>query len=91
MFDVSDLTSLSEIDFWVETIRKRCDNVPILLIGNKSDLTEHLEGAKVLADNVVKKHNLMGYYEVSALESKNIESTFRIVTDTILEKFNPKV
>ena len=91
MFDVSDLTSLSEIDFWVETIRKRCDNVPILLIGNKSDLTEHLEGAKVLADNVVKKHNLMGYYEVSALESKNIESPFRIVTDTILEKFNPKV
>lgn len=91
MFDVSDLTSLSEIDLWVETIRKRCDNVPILLIGNKSDLTEHLERAKILADNVVKKHNLMGYYEVSALESKDIESTFKIVTDTILEQLNLKI
>ena len=89
MFDVSDLTSLKGIDSWMGVIRKRCYNVPIMLLGNKADLMEHLERAKALADSIVKKHGLMGYYEISALKSKNIELILATMAETILQKYNP--
>ena len=92
MFDVSDLTSLNEIDSWMEVIRERYkpeDNVPIMLLGNKADLTEHLESAKVLADSLVKKHGLMGYYEISVLDSTNLELTLRTMAETLVQKLKP--
>lgn len=90
MFDISDLNSLEEIDSWMGVIRKQCSDIPIMLLGNKADLTEHLERSKVLADSIVKKHRLMGYYEMSALESRNIEPIFTIIAETLLEIFKYK-
>lgn len=92
MFDVSDLTSLNEIDSWMEVIRQRYEpesNIPIMLLGNKADLTEHLKPAKALADSLVKKHSLMGYYEISVLDSTNIELTLRTMAETLLQKLKP--
>ncbi len=94
MFDVSDLTSLNEIDSWMKVIRERYkpeDNVPIMLLGNKADLTEHLGSAKALADPLVKKYGLMGYYEISALKSKNIELISATMAETLLKKLNPNL
>lgn len=85
MFDISDLNSLKEIDSWMGVIRKQCHDIPIMLLGNKADLTEHLERSKVLADSIVKKHRLMGYYEMSALESRNIELIFKEIAEALLE------
>ena len=90
MFDISELNSLKEIDSWMGVIRKQCNDIPIMLLGNKADLTEHLERSKVLADSIVKKHRLMGYYEMSALESRNIEPIFMEIAETLLEKFGYK-
>jgi GTPase SAR1 family protein len=85
MFDISDLNSLKEIDSWMGVIRKQCNDIPIMLLGNKADLTEHLERSKVLADSIVKKHRLMGYYEMSALDLKNIGPIFTMIAETLLE------
>ena len=90
MFDISDLSSLNEIDNWMEVIRKGFPkySVPIMLLGNKADLTDHLEPAKALADSLVKKHSLMGYYDISALKSINVELTFRTMAETLLKKLS---
>ena len=92
MFDVSDLTSLNEIESWMEVIRTHkslSKNIPIMLLGNKADLTEHREPAKVLADSLVKKHDLMGYYEISVLDSANIELTLKTMAETLVQKLKP--
>lgn len=91
MFDVSNLNSLNEIDSWMRVIRKRCKHIPVMLLGNKSDLTEHLESAKVLAESIVKKYHLKGYYEISALESKNIELILTTMAKTFLKKHFPNL
>jgi len=93
MFDVSNLTSLNGIDSWMEVIRKRFPkyNIPIMLLGNKADLTDHLESAEALADSLVKKHSLMGYYEISSLKSKNIEPTLKAMADFILKNHYPNL
>lgn len=90
MFDISDLNSLKEIDSWMGVIRKQNNDSPIMLLGNKADLTEHLERSKAIADSIVKKHRLMGYYEISALESRNIGLIFTIIAETLLEKLGYK-
>ena len=87
MFDVSNLNSLNEIDSWMKVIRKRCKHIPVILLENKSDLTEHLEPAKVLADSIVKKYRLMGYYEIFAKDSTNAELLFTTLAETILQKY----
>ena len=89
MFDISNLTSLNGIDSWMEVIRKRFPkyNIPIMLLGNKADLMDHLEPVKALADSLVKKHGLMGYYEISALKSKNTELILATMAETILQKY----
>ena len=86
MFDVSDLNSLNEIDSWLSDIRKRCRDIPVMLLGNKSDLTDHLEPAKALAESIVKKYGLMGYYEISAKDSTNVELILITIAETILKK-----
>ena len=71
MFDVSDHSSLDKIDDWMSVIRNnpRCRNIPIMLLGNKADLSEHLASSKHLANSLVKKYSLAGYYEISAFET----------------------
>jgi len=89
MFDISDLTWLNRIDSCIEVIRERFPkySVPIMLLGNKADLTEHLGPAKALDDAIVKKYGLMRYYEISALKSKNIELILATIAETILQKY----
>ena len=90
MFDVSNLNSLKEIDEWIELIKKQSlGDLPILLLGNKADLTEHLESAKLLADSIVDKHHLLGYLEISALKSSNLEIIIDTIAKTVLQRFEP--
>jgi len=91
MFDVSDLNSLNEIDSWMSVIRKRRKDIPVILLGNKSDLTEHLEPTKALAESIVKKYHLKGYYEISALESKDIELILATIAEALLKKHFPNL
>ena len=89
MFDISDQTSLDEIDDWMSVIngyRRSFGYAPIMLLGNKADLTEHLASSKILADSIVKKYSLTGYYEISAFETKDIESIFAELTNLLFKK-----
>jgi len=86
MFDISNLRSLSEIDSWMAVIRNVCKGIPVMLLGNKADLAEHLEPAKALADSLVEKYGLTGYYEMSALKSKNTEQILTTMTKTLMKR-----
>ena len=93
MFDVSDLTSLNGIDSWMKGIGIRFPNynIPIMLLGNKTDLISHLKPAKALADSTVKKFGLMGYYEISASKSMNVEPTIKVMADIVLKNYYPNL
>jgi GTPase SAR1 family protein len=86
MFDVSDLTSLNSIDYWVKDFKTQCRNSPIFLLGNKADKKNHLKIAKALADSLVIKYQLMVYYEISAIKSWNIEPIFNDLSNYFVQK-----
>ncbi|MFX0074351.1 MAG: hypothetical protein ACFE96_02840 [Candidatus Hermodarchaeota archaeon] len=87
IFDVSNPTSLDLFEYWMEIIKKNCGNSPTALLGNKADLKNHLKDAKALADSLVKKYQLMAYYEISALQSWNIKPIFNDLTNYFAQIF----
>jgi GTPase SAR1 family protein len=89
MFDISDLSSIDLIDSWMKDIKEKCHNNLIILLGNKIDLTKHLKGSKALADSLVRKYQLKGYYEISALRSWNIAQIFDDLAHHFQQIFPP--
>ncbi len=54
-FDLSKKNSFSNVDYYLEEIRNKCgSDMPLLIIGNKSDLTKLLMTTKLMK-NYVKK------------------------------------
>ena len=88
VYDVADKRSFSDLDIWIEEIKKNTikKDLSIILVGNKIDLKFRYitsEEAKNFADN----NNLM-YCETSSKEGLNVEQAFEMVTKDIIIKQN---
>lgn len=80
IFDLTRPQTLDEIDDTIKTAEK-CDIEPnrILLVGNKSDLTDQIAIPDEYALKLVKKYNLFDYIKTSAKNGMNIEYVFKLV------------
>ena len=67
--------------------RKNIDNlnIPMILVGNKSDLDDQREVPRESAQNLAVKFKCE-YIETSAKTGSNIELIFRTLTKLVLEK-----
>lgn len=73
MFDLTSRLSYHNCQHWVNQIRSTCGNIPTILVGTKSDITER----KVLAEDIDPHHQLGSfYYDVSAKSGYQIEKPF---------------
>jgi small GTP-binding protein len=76
VFDITDRKSFDEILGWLSDVRSLCDpEVPILLVGNKSDDAEHRTVTATEAEEFSKRHNLI-YQETSAKTGNGIREGF---------------
>jgi len=73
MFDVTSRTTLKHVPNWHRDLVRVCDNIPIVLVGNKVDIKDR----KVKARQVTfhRKRNLP-YYDISAKSNYNYEKPF---------------
>lgn len=79
-------------DFFNE-IRNTAGNIPILLIGNKSDLKESV-GEVVKRDKIIQmvnQYNLFEYVETSALENVNVNLLFNRLSTCALLELKPRL
>ena len=90
MFDVCDKRSFSDLDIWLDEIKKNTpkDDVSIVLCGNKIDLNFRNITFEE-ANNFAQKNGLL-YSETSAKEGNNIEVAFENVTKDIIQKMGKK-
>ena len=76
VFDLTFLDSIKIAKSWINELRKQGPiGVPIVILGNKSDLKEEI----VVSEETIKElSNSIGadYFEVSALNGKNVEESF---------------
>ncbi|KAJ1735574.1 GTP-binding nuclear protein gsp1/Ran [Coemansia sp. Benny D160-2] len=77
MFDVTSRITYKNVPNWHRDLVRVCENIPIVLCGNKVDIKER----KVKAKNITfhRKKNLQ-YYDISAKSNYNFEKPFLWLT-----------
>ncbi|KAK0703274.1 GTP-binding nuclear protein [Lasiosphaeria miniovina] len=81
MFDVTSRITYKNVPNWYRDLIRVCNNVPVVLCGNKVDMKER----KVRAKNITfhRKKNLQ-YYDISAKSNYNFEKPFSWLTRKLL-------
>ncbi|KAG2387446.1 hypothetical protein C9374_001778 [Naegleria lovaniensis] len=73
MFDVTSRATYKNVPTWHRDIVRVCENIPIVLVGNKVDVADRKVKPKSI--NFHRKKNLQ-YYDVSAKSNYNFEKPF---------------
>lgn len=74
VFDLARQDTFDHVTKWHEQIvRYASDEVPIIVVGNKSDLEKVVEESAI---NAICKDKYMHYYEASAANGNNVEQVF---------------
>merc|ERR1712029_935429 len=87
MFDVTSRITYKNVPNWHRDLVRVCENIPIVLTGNKVDVKERKVKAKTITFH--RKKNLQ-YYDISAKSNYNFEKPFlwlarKLVGDPNLE------
>lgn len=93
VFDLSRPKTFEKIEIYINEIRKTAGNIPIILVGNKSDLKESV-GETVPHEKIVQmmnQHNLFEYIETSALQNKNVDNLFNRMAVMSLLDLRPRL
>lgn len=81
VFNLNDLTSFQDINFWLTKLKELSGDVPYILVGNKSDLERKID--KSLIDDEVRKLGVQ-YFETSAKLNENVDFAFESLSIQIL-------
>ncbi|KAG9617567.1 ras-domain-containing protein, partial [Aureobasidium melanogenum] len=73
MFDVTSRITYKNVPNWHRDLVRVCENIPIVLCGNKVDVKERKVKAKTITFH--RKKNLQ-YYDISAKSNYNFEKPF---------------
>ncbi len=81
VFNLNDLSSFQDINFWLTKLKELSGDVPYILVGNKSDLERKID--KSLIEDEVKKLGVQ-YFETSAKLNENVDAAFESLSIQIL-------
>lgn len=93
VFDLTRPDTFENIKNYINDMRERSGNIPIFLVGNKSDLKETI-GETIPYEKIIRKvnkHNLIGNIETSALTNKNVEILFKNLSMGALFDLKPRL
>ena len=94
-FDLTNQVSFQNVRHWITSIYKHIgdDSLPKILVGNKLDLIEQ-SGDYVSRDEAraLAEEHKMNYFEVSAMEGRNISDMMNSVITQVYEaKLKPNL
>ncbi|KAF2076020.1 hypothetical protein CYY_002680 [Polysphondylium violaceum] len=88
VYDVASRESYNHITNWLSDARAlACKDVTIILVGNKSDLTQEREVTFLEASRIAQENDLL-FLETSALSGDNIEEIFYKCARSIVSKID---
>lgn len=88
VYDLTDKESLKYASFWKHDIDKKVVTdqmkpIPCLLLGNKSDITKERIHKSNEIKHFCERNGFVGYFEVSAKTSENVENSVLFLVDYI--------
>jgi small GTP-binding protein len=85
MFDLTRPITFESIEHWLGIVRITNPELPVLLLGTKSDL---LEGPETIDPNYIedscKKFNLFNYLKLSSKTGENVNASFDMLAEEIV-------
>ncbi|MCP4762312.1 MAG: GTP-binding protein, partial [archaeon] len=79
LFDLTNKESFEHIAKWMEEVRTNAGDIPLLLVGNKSDLVAERQISRAEAEDFAKEFE-MYYLESSAKDGTGIGDVFAILS-----------
>merc|ERR1712166_474186 len=86
MFDVTSRVSYKNVQTWHRDLTRVCDDIPIVLCGNKVDVKDRKVTPKQISFQR-KKANIQ-YYDISAKSNYNFEKPFLWITKKLTGETN---
>ncbi|MFX0022885.1 MAG: Rab family GTPase [Candidatus Hermodarchaeota archaeon] len=86
VYDITNSKTVNRMKTWIETVREKAGNVPIVLIGNKIDLEEYREIPREEGLKLTQEYNLSGFSEISSKTGENVESIFQDLSELLLNR-----
>ncbi|MFX1417776.1 MAG: Rab family GTPase [Promethearchaeota archaeon] len=92
VFDSVNYSSFDQLDFWYDRIIENSidPNIPIILVGSKSDLLDKTSLSDIVNDEVIydylEKRKLDYFYRISALENFNVLEVFKELNNLMLKR-----
>ncbi|OLS29918.1 MAG: Transforming protein p29 precursor [Candidatus Heimdallarchaeota archaeon AB_125] len=85
VFDITRKESFEHIQKWIEEVEEKCPNIPIIIVGNKTDLEEK---RAVSYKDMEKKWGSQGYtvLESSAKLGEGVDDIYIIIAKKVMEK-----
>lgn len=81
VFDLTNVHSFERLSGYLDLLHKYCKDKPVILVGNKKDLTRVVP--QELAQAFASKHGLP-YFETSAKTGENVVAVFTRLAELIL-------
>ncbi len=85
VYDVTNLTSLSHVDDWMQLLHSQKGTFPIIAAGTKVDQTPARRVGEVEAKNVVGLYGISEILEVSSKTGQNIAALFDKITRAMIQ------
>jgi len=86
MFDLTRMSSLENLEQWLNIVRKGDPNLPVLFLGTKLDLGDDIQVDDDYAMSFLREFNLIDFLKISSKTGENVGQAFEILTRKILER-----
>ena len=87
LYDITNVRSIDHLPDWTNIVRENAGDIPIMLIGSKKDLDEFRTIPREDGILAAKKYDLTSFIELSSKTGENVESAFKVMTETLFEDY----
>lgn len=84
LYDITNKESFSSVDFWINDIKEKCNEIIIIIIGNKNDLEKMRKIKKEEGEKKAKLFNAY-FFEISSFSKENVNTVFKFMIDKVYE------
>ena len=87
MYDITKRESFERLNVWLNIIKQRTNDIPIILVGNKLDDENNEECGRIVEyseGEAFAKKNEFQFLEASGLNGTNVDNIFNSISEEIL-------
>ncbi|TFF99777.1 MAG: GTP-binding protein [Promethearchaeota archaeon] len=85
LIDLTNFFQTKRVQKWVELVRSERKDLPIIFIGNKSDLKDDIMVDDKYLKELTEEHNMDAVLKTSAKTGENVDKAFELLTKAILD------